>query len=135
MVAATAVAVVIVFVAAIANAREFRAASRAFHFVEIGVLIEANGIATSRALHFDEIVVAVTVAIFVAAITVAVAAVIFFFECAEVFVDFFDVGIKIFGIFSESCNFLCDISKNGVHFFVNLCNSSLSCLFTFFLNR
>ena len=112
MAAAAFAFVVIIFVAAIANAREFYAASRAFNLIEIGVFVDANDVTTSRAFNFNEIVFAITIAIFVAAITVAVATVVFFFKSAEIFVDFFDVGIEIFGVFLEACNFLCDIAEN-----------------------
>ena len=116
MAAAAFAFVVIIFVAAIANAREFYAASRAFNLIEIGVFVDANDVTASRAFNFNEIVfaiaVAITIAIFVAAITVAVATVVFFFKSAEIFVDFFDVGIEIFGVFLEACNFLCDIAEN-----------------------
>jgi hypothetical protein len=114
MAAAALAFVVIVFVAAIANAREFYAASRAFNLVEISVFVDANDITASRAFNFNEIVfaIAVAIAIIVAAVTVAVATVVFFFKSTEIFVDFFDVRIEIFGIFLEACDFLCDIAEN-----------------------
>ena len=116
MAAAAFAFVVIIFVAAIANAREFYAASRAFNLIEISVFVDANDVTASRAFNFNEIVfaiaVAITIAIFVAAVTVTVATVVFFFKSAEIFVDFFDVGIEIFGIFLEASYFLCDIAEN-----------------------
>ena len=114
MAAAAFAFVVIVFVAAIANAREFYAASRAFNLIEIGVFVDANDVTASRAFNFNEIIfaIAVAIAIFVAAVTVAVATVVFFFKSTEILVDFFNVGIEIFGIFLKACNFLCDIAEN-----------------------
>ena len=106
--------VVIVFVAAIANAGEFRAASRTFNVVELCVFVDADGVAASRAFHFNEIIVTIAaIAIVVVAITaVAVVAVELFFESAKVFVDLFDIRIEVFSIFLESCDFLCDITEN-----------------------
>ena len=116
MAAAAFAFVVIVFVAAIANAREFYAASRAFNLIKIGVFVDANNVTASRAFNFNEIIfavaIAIAIAIFVAAVTVAVATVVFFFKSTEILVDFFNVGIEIFGIFLKACNFLCDIAEN-----------------------
>ena len=120
VVMATAVAVtivVIVFVAAVANAGKFCAASRTNHVVGIDFVIKTDGVATSRAFHFDEIIVAaaVTVIIIVAIAAIAfvfVDLVVIFFESAEVFVDFFDIGFEVFGIFLETADRICDIAKN-----------------------
>jgi len=109
--AITVAVIIIVFVAAIANARELSTACGAFNFVEIGVFVDANGITASRALNFHKIV-AVAITIFITAITVAVATIILFFKSTEIFVDFFDVGIEIFGIFLQFSDFFCDIAKN-----------------------
>ena len=115
VVAAAAFFFVIIFVTAITDTSEFRAAIGAFNMIEVCVFVDADGIAATGAFHFNEIVVAIAaIAIVIVAIT-AVAIVFtveFFFEHTEVFVDFFDVGIEVFSVFLEGCNFLCEVSKN-----------------------
>jgi hypothetical protein len=107
--------VFVIFVAAIANARELFAASRAFHTVEICIFIDADGVAARGAFHFDEIIVVAATAVAIVIIAIAavtVVAVEFFFESAEIFVDFFDIGFKVFGIFLETADRICDIAEN-----------------------
>ena len=115
VVVATAVAVVIIFVAAIANAGEFCAASRTDHMAGINIFIKADGIAASGAFYFDEIVVAAIAIIIVAIAAIAIVFVdliVIFFESAEVFVDLFDVRFEIFGVFLEAADRICDIAEN-----------------------
>jgi hypothetical protein len=108
-----AVAIVVVFVAAVANAGEFCAASGTFNMIEICVFVDADGVAASGAFHFNEIVITVAITIVIVAIAaIAVVTVDFFFESAEIFVNFFDVGIEVFCVFLELVNFLCDVSEN-----------------------
>ena len=115
MVAAAAFFFVIIFVTAIADASEFRAAIGAFNMIEICVFVDADGIAATGAFHFNEIVVAIAaIAIVIVAIT-AVAIVFtveFFFEHTEVFVDFFDVITEGINVFLNGRKFFCDIGKN-----------------------
>ena len=105
---------VVIFIAAVADASEFRAASRAFHVIKLRVFIDADGVAAIRAFHFNEIIVAtITIVIAaVAAIAIIVSTVDFFFEHTEIFVDLFDIGVEIFSVFLEFGNFLCDIAEN-----------------------
>ena len=114
MATATAAAFFVFIFVAIANTSEFSAASRADNMIEINAFVEADGVAASRAFHFNEIIVTIAaIAIVVVAITaVAVVAVELFFESAKVFVDLFDIRIEVFSIFLESCDFLCDITEN-----------------------
>jgi hypothetical protein len=110
-----AVAIVVVFVAAVANAGEFCAASGTFNMIEICVFVDADGVAASGAFHFNEIVITVAIAITIVIVAIAAIAVVtvdFFFESAEIFVNFFDVGIEVFCVFLELVNFLCDVSEN-----------------------
>jgi hypothetical protein len=77
--------VFVIFVAAIANARELFTASRAFHTVEICIFIDADGVAARGAFHFDEIIVVAATAVAIVIIAIAavtVVAVEFFFESA-----------------------------------------------------
>lgn len=105
----------VIFVAAIANAGEFCAASRTDHVAGIDIFIKADGIAASGAFYFDEIVVAAIAIIIVAIAAVAIVFVdliVIFFESAEVFVDLFDVRFEIFGVFLEAADRICDIAEN-----------------------
>ena len=117
MATAITVTIIVIFVAAVANTGEFRAASRADNVIGIDFVIEADGVAASGAFNFDEIVVAaaVTVIIIVAIAAIAfvfVDLVVIFFESAEVFVDFFDIGFKVFSIFLETADRIRDIAEN-----------------------
>lgn len=113
---ATAVAVVVIFVTAVANAGEFRAASRAYNMAGIDIFAEADRIAASGAFNFDEIITVAAITVIIVAI--AAAAVVFidliviFFESAEIFVDLFDVRFEIFGVFLETGDRICDITEN-----------------------
>ena len=117
MATAITVTIIVIFVAAVANAGEFRAASRADNVIGIDFVIEADGVAASGAFHFDKIVVAAAVAIIIIVAIAAIAfvfvdLVVIFFESAEVFVDFFDIGFKVFSIFLETADRICDIAEN-----------------------
>ena len=112
---AAAVAIVVIFVAAIANAGEFRAASGADNVAGIDLFVETDGVMASRALNFDEIVVAAAIAVIiitVAAVAIFVDLVVILFKSAEVFVDLFDVGFEIFGVFLQTADCICDIAEN-----------------------
>ena len=112
---ATAVAIVIILVAAIANAGEFCTASGANNVAGIDVFVEADGVMTSRALNFDEIVVAAAIAVIivtVAAVAIFVDLVVILFKSAEVFVDLFDVGFEIFGVFLKTGDSVCNVAEN-----------------------
>ena len=119
-----AVAIVVVFVAAVANAGEFCAASGTFNMIEICVFVDADGVAASGAFHFNEIVITVAIAItivIVAITAIAVVTVDFFFESAEIFVNFFNVVFKIFGVFFQTVYRFRDISEhveNGIYNFI-----------------
>ena len=116
MATAITVTIIVIFVAAVANAGEFRAASRADNMIGIDFVIEADGIATSGTFNFDEIVIAAAVTVIIVAIAaiafVFVDLVVIFFESAEVFVDFFDIGFKVFSIFLETADRIRDIAEN-----------------------
>ena len=117
MATAIAVTIIVIFVAAVANAGEFCAASRTEYVIGIDFVIKADGVTASRAFYFDEIIVAAAVTVI---IVVAIAAIAFvfvdfvviFFESAEIFVDFFDIGFKVFCIFLETADRICDIAEN-----------------------
>ena len=113
---AIAVTIIVIFIAAIANAGKFSAASRADNVIGIDFVIEADGVAASGAFNFDEIVVAAAVTVIIVAIAaiafVFVDLVVIFFESAEVFVDFFDIGFKVFSIFLETADRIRDIAEN-----------------------
>ena len=114
---AVAVTIIVIFIAAIANAGKFSAASRADNVIGIDFIIEADGVAASGAFHFDKIVVAAAVAIIIVVAIAAIAfvfvdLVVIFFESAEIFVDFFDIGFKVFSVFLETADRVCDIAKN-----------------------
>ena len=91
----------VIFVAAIANAGEFCTASGANNVAGVDFLIKADGVAASRAFYFDKIIIAA-----VAVVIVAIAAI------TIVFVDLFDVGFEIFGVFLQTADCICDIAEN-----------------------
>ena len=112
---AAAVAIVVIFVAAIANAGEFRAASGADNVAGIDLFVETDGVMASRALNFDEIVVAAAIAVIiitVAAVAIFVDLVVILFKSAEVFVDLFDVGFEIFGVFLKTGDSVRNVAEN-----------------------
>ena len=105
----------VIFVAAIANAGEFCTASGANNVAGVNFLIKADGVAASRAFYFDKIIIAAVAVVIVAiaAITIVfVDLVVILFESAEVFVDLFDVGFEIFGVFLQTADCICDIAEN-----------------------
>ena len=116
MATAITVTIIVIFVAAVANAGEFRAASRADNVIGIDFVIEADGVAASGTFNFDEIVVAAAVTVIIVAIAaiafVFVDLVVIFFESSKVFVDFFDIGFKVFSIFLETADCIRDIAEN-----------------------
>ena len=113
---ATAVAIVVIFVATVANAGEFCAASRANNVAGIDFFVETDSVMASRALNLDEIVIAAAVTIIViitiAAIAIVIELVVILLESAEIFVHFFNVVFEIFGVFLETGDRVCDIAKN-----------------------
>ena len=119
-----AVAIVVVFVAAVANAGEFCAASGTFNMIEICIFVDADGVAASGAFHFNEIVITVAIAITIVIVAIAAIAVVtvdFFFESAEIFVNFFNVVFEIFGVFFQTVYRFRDISEhveNGIYNFI-----------------
>ena len=126
MATAIAVTIIVVFVAAVANAGEFCAASRTNYVIGIDFVIKADGVAASGAFNFDEIVVAAAVTVI---IIVAIAAIAFvfvdlveiFFKSAEIFVNFFNVVFEIFGVFFQTVYRFRDISEhveNGIYNFI-----------------
>ena len=117
VVTTAAAAAFFLFVFIFESAGEFSAASRADNVIGVDFVIEADGVAASGAFHFDKIVVAAAVAVIIVVAIAAIAfvfvdLVVIFFESAEIFVDFFDIGFKVFGIFLETADRICDIAEN-----------------------
>lgn len=115
VVMAATVAIIVIFVAAVANAGEFSTASRANNMAGIDIFVEADRVMASRAFYFDKIVVTAAVAlviITIAAIAVVVELVVILFESAEIFVDLFDVRFEIFSVFLETGDCVRNIAEN-----------------------